>query len=156
MAATQKALALARNFIDMVNQRLGAGTAAQAFDSNNDVCVTVTVGAGNNSVKSIVRFKPIALPTTVVDALGLAQRVVSPHVVQFVFDDTTYGTTTTDAQKAAILVEVLRLGTKYEWYSMAVGASVLAVANANTTIFVAGNLKLAMEPELQWRDLAAI
>ena len=150
MAATQKALSFQRALVDNLNMRLadngnGSNTTTASFDSSGDAVITVTVGTGNHSIKALVRLKPVAPLATQVDALGLAQRVLTPHTCQVLFDSNASGAT--EAQKAMVLFEAMKLGTKFELYLK--DAVAVAVSDLTTT-----NLVKTLE-DLPWRDISA-
>jgi hypothetical protein len=127
MAANAKTDAWARQLKDNLTQRLSTATMSIAYDSSSDVYVKVTVGSGNNSLKSIIRLKPVTLLGT--DIFGNTAVAVTPHVAQVLFDDTTHGTTTTDALKLAVWGEVMALGCKVEGYTITASGSVITISS---------------------------
>jgi hypothetical protein len=143
--------------VEKLAMRLPTATVVKAYDASGDAYVTVVVGSGNNSVEAIAKFVPG--PSSAAgqyDALGLAQRVYSPHIAQLLFDSNVAGTPggslggTAWTVKTAVYGEVMRNGMRVDVYVKDAGAGNLAV-----TDIAVGNFSSTFN-SLEWGSLASV
>jgi hypothetical protein len=153
----QKMELTAQSLVERLNLRLATAAdpvpAAKSFTPDGaggqDTVVTLTFGAGNNSIKAIVRFATYPAPASgALDGLGLPQRVYSPHIAKVIFDRNVAGVTYT--QKFALLGELFRVGMRVELYTKDGGAGVIAIAD-----IAAAQFDSAFE-SLEWAGLASV
>lgn len=158
MAATRTAEALLRALKDTLAIRYPTtNNSVIAYESvGNDVFLTFQISTGNDSVKAIIKVMPQAVLAAQTDSLGLAQRVVRPHVAKVIFNNNAeivqLDSTATGAgagHRAVILAEMFRWGTKVEWHEK--DDNVLDVIDTDGTT----NLVASWEP-LPGRDIDCI
>ena len=125
--------------------------------SNSNGLLTVDKSASALDDWAMILIGPISpAQSGLTDALGLTQRVYSPHVIKVLFDrdasDASHGTTT--ATRLAILGEVLRTGMDVELYEVDAaekgGNKYLEVGD-----IAAGNLKGSFQ-NLEWSFQASV
>jgi hypothetical protein len=118
MASTAKANSLARQIKEDLSLRLSALACTLGYDASGNP--QVTVGAGTAASQSAY-IRVISEASSQVDALGLAQRVYTPHIIQLVLETSTIPAVAlmTEANKFLLLGELLKHGTKLELYMSA-------------------------------------
>jgi hypothetical protein len=157
MAANQKIELTAQGLVERLNMRFtalsNAAVAAAAYDANGDKYVTVIAGAGNNSVKAIIKFEtaPVAL-SGATDGLGLAQRVYSPHTAKVLFE-VNAAAAISRLQEFIVLGEVFRIGMKGEFYTKDGAAGVVAVTDITSE---GGTNFVGSFQSLEWGGLASV
>jgi hypothetical protein len=150
MAANQKIELQSQSLMERLGLRLST-TVAKSYVSG-DVMLTVSVG---DDADALILMAPIApLASGSVDALGLTQRVYSPHIIKVIFD-TTAVTGAASATKLAILGELFRTGMKLELYEVDCSAKDGGAAVLASTDFVAANF-IASFDSLEWGTLASV
>jgi hypothetical protein len=156
MAANQKVELTVQALVERLNMRFSAlgnaAVAAAAYDANTDKYVTIIAGAGNNSMKAIVKFEtaPVAL-SGATDGLGLPQRVYSPHIAKVLFE-VNAAAPITRLQEFVVLGEVFRIGMKAEFYNKDGGAGNVAVTDITAE---GGTNFIGSFNSLEWGSLAS-
>lgn len=138
MAATQKAVAIARQLAETIALRTGLAVVSGVDSSGNPTVAVGTGAAGSQS--AFIRVKADYDPALESDAVGNAQRRYAPHVIQLVLETSTIANVSlvTEVNKAKLLKEVFQFGTKVELYmsanTNAVEVSDITSANLKATI----------------------
>ena len=136
ITVTQKALDIAADLASDWKLRLSALALAQSSDT--DGCPVITLGTNVAGSDGAV-IKVLPLVTFLLDALGNAQPVYSPHKIQIVTEADPTGGSGADPVTANTLMQVfgetLRKGTIVEWYQSANGTA------PSVSAITAGNLK---------------
>lgn len=150
MATSTKALALARELMDVWAKQVISTLTVQGltYDSDGNPVITMTAdatpAAGEKVV--VVRIKPIAW--TAVDIIGHASQMFTPHVIQICTETPDAGYIVGPAELMPILGEIARRGTLVEWYQSAHDTL------PATTQMVAANLTVAWA-DLYWNAMKA-
>lgn len=124
MAANTKVMLQGQSILERLNTRLADAsypTPVTMSFSSGDVLLTLDKSASDLADRALILMAPVApLASGATDALGLTQRVYSPHVIQVLFDkDVSNGALgTAEASKFAILGECLRTGMRVELYEV--------------------------------------
>lgn len=150
MATTTKALAIARELIDLWTKELSSSFASivQSFDSSGNPVITLSDGGPTTGEKvAIVRISPISWTAT--DILGNASPMYTPHVIDLC-TEANYAATTdgvadilTPTELLPLLGEIVKRGTQVRWYVSANGTV------PATTQMTSGNLS-ASYTDLYW------
>lgn len=116
MAATQKAVAIARQLAEDLNLRTGLAAVAGVDGSGNPTIALGTQTAGSQA--AFLRIKQDYDPALEVDAIGNAQRRYTPHIIQVVLETSTISAVAlmTEKNKAMLWKEVQKFGTKCDLY----------------------------------------
>ena len=148
MATTTKALAIARELIDLWTKEVSTSFAsvAESFDTNGNPVITLSDGGPSAGEKvAVVRISPIAWTAT--DILGNASQVYTPHVIDLCTEaNNAVGAVAdilTPTEILPILAEIVKRGTMVRWY-VSPNATVPA-----TTQMTSGNLS-ASYSDLYW------
>lgn len=132
MAASQKAVAIARQLAEDLALRTGLAAVAGVDGSGNPTIALGTQAAGNQA--AFIRIKQDYDPALEVDGIGNAQRRYTPHVIQVVLETSTIANVSlmTEKNKAMLWKEVQKFGTKCDLYLSAntVGVSAAAITGA--------------------------
>lgn len=160
MAANAKIEMQAEKMMTNLNLRLATASYRAPVTksySSGDVLLQLCRSAGALDDRAMILLAPAALAASgLTDALGLTQRVYSPHVIKVLFDkDASDGTKgTAETSKLAILAECLLTGMRVELYEIDAeakgGNKYLEVAD-----IAAGNFIAAFE-SLEWGALASV
>lgn len=139
-----KAQALSHEIADILKIRLSTLTLVESFDTNGNP--TISLGAGSPGGKNIfVRVAPISWPLSL-NVIGLASEVFTPHVIQFATEANPAGGAGADILTPTELLpfigEVMRRGTKVEWYTSTNGTAPVVGT------LVSGNLQASYEASL--------
>jgi hypothetical protein len=139
MAATYKSSVIARQLAEDLGLRLGLVVTTGVDGSGNP---TIAVGAGTaGSQSAFIRVLQDYTPSLQVDGIGQVQRVYTPHVIQLVLETSTIANVAlmTEVNKAKLMKEVMKFGTKVELY---MSANTNAVDVADIT---SGNLQASID-----------
>ena len=152
MATTQKAIALARELVDVWTKQVASTlpVITQSLDSSNNPVITLSADAtpATGEKVVVVRVKPIG-DWTAYDILGNASQMFCPHTID-VCTEANYASTTdnvadilTPVELLPILAEIVKKGTKVDWYVSANGTV------PSTTQMTSGNLAASYK-DLYW------
>lgn len=139
MPTSYKAVALARELADKYRKRLTL-TVTEGVDSSNNP--TILVGAASaGATGAFILIKPVDQSATVLNAIGQAAAVYTPHFIQVCFEANPAGGAGADVNSLAtianILGEIFADNCRVEVYQSANGtvpsASQLTAANLQTT-----------------------
>jgi hypothetical protein len=139
MATTTKALATARELIDLWTKEVSASFASivQSFDTNGNPVITLSDGspaAGEKVV--VVRIQPLATWAPK-DILGLSSQMFTPHQIDICTETNAAATPNvlTTVELLPVLAEIAKRGMLINWYQTAALTvpSVAAMIAANLT-----------------------
>lgn len=140
MAATQKAVAIARQLAENLALRTGLDVTTSVDASGNP---TIQVGSGAAASQSaFIRVKQDYDPALELDNVtGQTARRYTPHVIQVVLETSTIANVAlmTEANKAKLFKELCDFGTKVELY-MSANTNPAEVADITS-----GNLKATLD-----------
>jgi hypothetical protein len=124
MAATQKAIALARQLAENISLRTGLAVVS-GFDSSGNPIITVgpaTIG----SQSAFIRVKQDYDPALETDGIGNTQRRYTPHVIQLVLETSSVANVAlmTTVNLTRLMRDLDDAGTKIEVYMSANGNAV--------------------------------
>lgn len=143
MATSTKALALARELLDVWGKQVAATLPVQVQSYDTDGHPVLTLSADDTPAAgekvAVIRVRPIVW--TAVDIIGHTSQMFTPHVIQICTETPAAGWILDPVEFLPILAEIARRGTLVEWYQSANG---VLPATAQMT---AANLTKA------WRDL---
>jgi hypothetical protein len=120
MATTTKALATARELIDLWTKEVSASfvSIVQSFDTNGNPVITLSDGgpaAGEKTV--VVRIQPLATWAPK-DILGLSSQMFTPHQIDICTETNAAGTPNilTTVELLPVLAEIAKRGMVINWY----------------------------------------
>src|SRR5512138_648199 len=143
MATSTKALAMAREILDLFAKEVATTlpVQVQSYDTDGNPVLTLSAdsspAAGEKVV--VIRIKPIAW--TAVDIIGHSSQMFTPHVIQICTETPDAGYIVGPVELLPILGEIARRGTLVEWYQSAHDTL------PATAQMIAGNLTAS------WKDL---
>src|SRR3954470_4450865 len=121
MAVSYKAIALSNSVLDKLKARLnGSLTAVQSFDTDGYPLINIGPGTAG-SASFLIKIAAASWPKGL-DALGLAQNVFTPHIIQLATEADYAGATdnvadpTTRAQLGLVLGQLFGMGCQLDWY----------------------------------------
>jgi len=138
MAATQKAVAIARQLAENLALRTGLAAVSGVDASGNPTIALGTQSAGQQA--AFIRVKQDYDPALEVDGVGNAQRRYTPHVIQVVLETSTIANVPlmTGANQVMMWKEVEVFGTKIQLYmtanTTAVSVTGIDAANLKATV----------------------
>lgn len=145
---SKKALELANDLKEDLGRRF-ATVGSVALDS--DGFPYFLIGAGTaGSQSALVKIKPVA--ALGVNAIGLSQPNIHPHVAQLVLETSTIANVPllTGANNANLMVPLALRGLRVELY-MSANTNAVGVED-----IVSGNLKATVDPDLQWKLMSSM
>lgn len=130
MAATQKAVAIARQLAEDLGLRTGLAAVAGVDGSGNPTIALGTQTAGSQA--AFILIKQDYSPALEIDGIGNTQRRYTPHIIQVVLETSTIANVAlmTEKNKAMLWKEVQKFGTKCDLY---LSANTVAVSSAAIT-----------------------
>lgn len=154
MATTTKALALARELMDVWAKQVISTMPVQVetFDTDGNPVITMSADATPATTEKIVvvRVKPITWTAT--DIIGHTSQIFTPHVIQLCTEANPAGghgaDILTPVELLPVLAEIAKRGTIIEWYESAAGDI------PATTEMTDANLKATYQ-ELWWNGMKA-
>jgi hypothetical protein len=139
MATTQQALDLAADLLSDFAIRLKALVQTTATDTDSNPLIKIGSASTGTAGTDGALIKVLPLTTFLLDALGNAQPVYGPHIIQVVTEADPIGGAGADPVTVNTLLqvfgEVLRKGARVEWYQSANGTAPVVAS------ITAGNLK---------------
>lgn len=133
MAATQKAVAIARQLAEDLKLRTGLTTVVAGVDASaNPTIAFGALTAGSQS--AFIRVKQDYDPALELDVIGNTQRRYTPHVIQIVLETSTIANVSLLTAKlfAQMLKDTEKFGTKIEIY-MTTNTTAVSVAGITGT-----------------------
>jgi hypothetical protein len=150
MATTTKALAMARELMDVWAKQVISTLPIQSlsYDTDGNPVITMTADTSPATTEKnvVVRIKPIAW--TAVDIIGHSSQMFGPHVIQVCTETPAAGYIVGPVELMPILGEIAKRGTLVEWYQSDAG-TIPATAQ-----MVAAKLTVAWA-DLYWNAMKA-
>jgi hypothetical protein len=118
MASTAKAIAIARNLIDLWTKEVATTLPiiVETFDTDGNPVITLsadTTPAFSEKV-IVVRVKPIDWTAT--DVIGHTSQIFTPHVIQIATETDATTDILTPVELLPVLAEIAKTGCMVEWY----------------------------------------